>query len=171
MDDRMGDALECFTYKCSTLPLPFLGGCYTVQWSDIANSCCVIVWNMRSSQCPTILSSQGLNWASIHWSLFPVSAAFCVRLFLTHEVQKQALRWATAKNSICDLSLVWESISSSCFCFPSIPQCLDSLKIQLRWGRVGQGLFYVRHETSAVITKKMEQSAMRVPAHSKPQPS
>lgn len=155
--------------------MPFLGGCYTVQWSDIANSCCVIVWNMRSSQYTTIFSSQGLNWASIHWSCFSVSAAICVKLFLTHEVQKQGLRWAmpgaVAKSSICDLSLMLESISSSCFCFLPIPQCLDCGKKHLRWDRGGWGLFYVRHETSAVITKKMEQSAMRAPAHSKPQPS
>lgn len=126
--------------------MPFLGGCYTVQWSDIANSCCVIVWNMRSSQYTTIFSSQGLNWASIHWSCFSVSAAICVKLFLTHEVQKQGLRWAmpgaVAKSSICDLRLMLESISSSCFCFLPIPQCLDCGKktSQVRQRRMGASL-------------------------------
>lgn len=149
-----------------------------MQWPDITNSCCVSVWNMKSSQYTPIFSAQGLNWAIIYWSCFPVSAAmlssFSHMNCKSKAWGKQCLMLQQVFNSsmcaMCDLSLTYGSMSSFCFCFVTDPQCLHCGKKHLRWDRAGQ-THYVKHEASAIVTKKMEQYALRVPAHSKPQPS
>lgn len=151
-----------------------------VEWSDITNSCCVSIWNMKSSQYTTIFSAQGLDWASMYWFFFfqflllSVLSSFSCMKCKSRVWSMQCLMlqqiFGSSVCAACDLSLTLGSISSFCFCFVALPQCLDCGEKHLRWDW-GAETCYVRHETSAIITEKMEQDAMRALAHSKPQPS
>ena len=165
-------------HKYTALASPFLRGCYTVRWSGITKSCCVSVWNMKWSRY-TIFSAQG--WTELVYTdlvfqflLLSVSCSFsCVKCKRRAWGKRCLLLQQIFKSStcaMCDLRLTLGSISSFCFCFVTVRQCLDCGEKHLRWDRGGETC-YVRHETSAIVTKKMEQYAMRAPVHSKPQPS
>lgn len=102
-------------HKYTALALLFLAGCYMVQWSDITNSCCVSIWNMRSSQYTTLFSAQGLNWASIQCFF---SSTFCCYLCqaLSHAWSAKAglkacNAWCYSKSSevVCVLHVIWVS--------------------------------------------------------------